>query len=222
MELNKKIPKDMAIGSIYSTNNYGDIVIVEYVDSRNVTVEFINTGFVIVKTANSVRNGTIKDVLKPTAYGVGFIGIGKHKTGTNSKPNKKYQTWKGMLERCYCKKCQKKHPTYIGCTVDKEWHNYQNFAKWYDENFKPNLQLDKDKLTNSNKIYSKDTCIFITSQENSEVSLAKTWNFISPYGEHVKIINLAKFCRKNNLNRWQMAAVHNGKTQDTKGWTKYV
>ena len=75
-----------------------------------------------------------------------------------------------MLTRCYDEKYQEKYPTYNGCTVCEEWLNFQNFAKWYDENsYEVNnekMNLDKDILVKHNKIYSPDTCIFVPQAIN--------------------------------------------------------
>jgi hypothetical protein len=76
-----------------------------------------------------------------------------------------------MLQRCYSKKYQEKEPTYVGCTVCDEWLNFQNFAKWYDENYYEvegeKMQLDKDILTKGNKIYNPENCIFVSQRINS-------------------------------------------------------
>lgn len=64
----------------------------------------------------------------------------------------------------------KKHPTYTDCEVCDEWLNFQNFAKWYDENFYEvdgeRMHLDKDILVKGNKIYSPETCIFVPQKIN--------------------------------------------------------
>ena len=75
-----------------------------------------------------------------------------------------------MLERCYYEIVQSKQPTYKGCSVCDEWHNFQNFAKWFDENYyqcgNEKTHLDKDILFKKNKIYSPDTCIFVPQKIN--------------------------------------------------------
>ena len=75
-----------------------------------------------------------------------------------------------MIKRCYNKKATEKEPTYIGCAVDERWHNFQNFAEWYDENYNPETMkewhLDKDILIKRNKIYSHETCCFVPQEIN--------------------------------------------------------
>lgn len=74
--------------------------------------------------------------------------------------------WKGMLGRCYSEKHQSKRPTYIGCSVCEEWLLFSNFKKWFDENYTPGYELDKDILVEGNKVYSPDTCRFVPKYIN--------------------------------------------------------
>jgi len=78
-----------------------------------------------------------------------------------------------MLRRCYSKKYQSTRPTYIGCTVCDEWLNFQNFAKWYDENYyefennsKRGMNLDKDILNKNNTIYCPEYCVYVHDRIN--------------------------------------------------------
>ncbi|OMH22071.1 hypothetical protein AC231_05460 [Clostridium pasteurianum] len=78
---------------------------------------------------------------------------------------KAYHTWYNMLTRCYNEKWQEKYPTYKGCIVCEEWHNYQVFSKWFYKNYYEieghRMDLDKDILIKGNKIYSPETSIFV-------------------------------------------------------------
>lgn len=73
-----------------------------------------------------------------------------------------------MIERCYDPKYQDRSPTYIGCSVDNEWLNFQNFAEWLTNHDYYNLgyDLDKDLLTKGSKIYSPLHCSLIPSEIN--------------------------------------------------------
>ena len=70
-----------------------------------------------------------------------------------------------MLRRCYNERELNKQPTYRGCSVCDEWHNFQNFAQWYTDNYYEIdgecMELDKDILHKGNKIYSPDNCVFV-------------------------------------------------------------
>lgn len=113
------------------------------------------------------NNKKPKDRLNPSIYGVGFIGIGKFKSCKGKSKSKIYQTWQHMLARCYCNKTQKIQPTYIGCTVCIEWHNFQNFAEWHQKNYIDGFFLDKDIKRPGNKVYSPDNCLFVPSSINN-------------------------------------------------------
>ena len=76
-----------------------------------------------------------------------------------------------MLRRCYDEKLKEKYPTYFNkCTVCDEWHNFQNFAKWYNENIyqvgTERMHIDKDIRCNNNKIYSPETCLIVPQRIN--------------------------------------------------------
>lgn len=167
LELRMKIPSDMISGVVHKTRFCGDLEIVEYSGAHNVKARFKSTATTKTVSAHQIRSGKVKDHNFPTSKGVGFIGIGKY----NAIENKKhYGLWRGVMERGLSESFKAKNPTYKGCTVHPDWHNFQNFAKWYEENH-PNdggkWELDKDILTVGNKIYSPDTCLFLPHWINS-------------------------------------------------------
>ena len=81
-----------------------------------------------------------------------------------------YRTWKSMLERCYSNKYQERRPTYKGCTVSEEWKTFSNFRAWMEKQDWEGKQLDKDLLMVDNKVYSAETCVFVTHSVNSFTS----------------------------------------------------
>lgn len=112
-----------------------------------------------------------KNLYKKTAYGVGFIGEGNYKVSVKRVYTHQYIFWRTMLRRCYSSNFHNQSLTYKNCTVSSEWHNFQNFAKWFDENYYEidgeRMNLDKDILVKGNKVYSPDTCIFVPSIINN-------------------------------------------------------
>ncbi|MEE8289764.1 MAG: hypothetical protein V3R25_10170 [Nitrosomonadaceae bacterium] len=78
-----------------------------------------------------------------------------------------YQAWASMLERCYSPKCQRRWPTYMGCSVVEEWHSFIAFRAWMEGQDWQGRELDKDILVDGNKVYGPDTCVFIDSKVNS-------------------------------------------------------
>lgn len=114
------------------------------------------------------KNGTLRCPYEPRVLNKGYIGEGKY---SYNKHKKIYNTWCHMLKRCYSEDYQNKKPTYIGCEVCEEWFNFQNFAKWFEENYYEiegeTIALDKDILVKNNKIYSPNTCVFVPERINT-------------------------------------------------------
>lgn len=81
-----------------------------------------------------------------------------------------YRTWADMLVRCYSKKSQKRYPSYRGCSVADEWLLFSNFKSWMEKQDWENNHLDKDILFVGNKVYSEDTCVFISPMVNTFVT----------------------------------------------------
>lgn len=214
----RKTPSDMVAGTRHVTNKSGELEVVEYLDAYNVRVRFIDTGFEIATQASSIRSGEVKDKLRPSVFGIGYLGDGEFKTWANYGRTKEYVAWQNMLQRCYDPKCHVKRPTYIGCSVCAEWHNFQNFAKWMSKQNCEGKQLDKDIKVEGNKVYSPETCMFVTPAENVVEANAKQYAFVSPSGVVTDVYNLSEFCRENGLDQGNMSNVHAGKLKQHKGW----
>lgn len=162
------------VGEKFITNEGYNIEIVEYFGSKNSTVRFEDGTLVENKEYADLRKGKVKNPNHKSVYGIGYFGIGNHMSRhIGGKKIKKYNTWQGILERCYDEKSYVNHPTYEVCSVAEEWHNFQNFGDWFEENFKPEImdswQLDKDILIKGNKVYSPETCCFVPAEINSIV-----------------------------------------------------
>jgi hypothetical protein len=92
--------------------------------------------------------------------------------------------WRNMLERCYGES-EKSYKYYggSGVTVSNEWLEFSAFFSWFLDNYKEGLYLDKDILPNPNKVYSKDTCCFVTREVNNRFSKRKKTSDL-PEGVH--------------------------------------
>ena len=161
--------KQERIGEIRYNKHGSKMKIHEYIDSMNVVIKFEN-GYTTKNTYNAFKKEEIKNPYDKTVFNTGYIGEGKYKVSTNRVFNNIYKLWKRMMGRCYDISYINKYPTYKDCSVCEEWHNYQNFAKWHDENYYKiegeEIHLDKDILIKGNKIYSPDTCIFVPDRIN--------------------------------------------------------
>lgn len=183
------------------TTDFGDSgVITKYVNQHEIYVTFDNTDNVI-----RCRYGQLKRLdnpMRPTIYGVGYIGIGKYKGSEDSKDSthaKYYKLWCSMMARCYGN-VLKTRQTYEGCVVCEEWHNYQNFAEWCEKNYyeieAEVMNLDKDILNKYAKTYSPETCIFVPQRINSMFTRANGKRSNTPIGVHERkdTGKFASFC----------------------------
>lgn len=157
------VKKVERLNMVLPTDKYGDVVVVDYKDTHNVTVKFINTGTIVKTKWYHIKSG-VKDYNQATLYGVGIYGKEKADTKTKS-----YKTWNRMLERCY-----KNLKNYELCTVSDNFKNFSYFENWRKtqvgcENI--SWHLDKDILVKGNKIYSEDTCCFVPQEINGLFTL---------------------------------------------------
>jgi hypothetical protein len=152
------------IGEQFTLNSGEKVTIVEYFNKNNIIIKF-NDGCILKNvTMESVVAGWLKNPMLPTICGIGYFGVGKY----SSKNNKKiYNIWSLMIRRCYDEVNRHKFPTYLGCTVDECWYNFQVFAEWYENNYIEDFHLDKDILCKECKIYSPETCAFVPREINN-------------------------------------------------------
>lgn len=158
-------------GDTFKNNEGCEFVVIDYINHSKILIKFQDVyEFEKFTDAKSIRLGNIKNLYFKSILGIGFLGVGSYVANVKRRPTKAYSLFLSMFNRCYSEKYQEKQPTYIGCSVAPEWHNFQNFAKWFDiNNLKCgiNYQLDKDILVKGNKIYSPDTCCFVPKEINS-------------------------------------------------------
>ena len=145
-------------------------------------VEFIETGYVANVQVSNIPADKVKDRRRPSVYGVGFIGsdirIPSRESG--SEVRRAYDVWANMLKRCYG---DYDDYSYDGVVVDKRWHSFTNFLNslpkipgyelWVERPFE--YQLDKDIRVPGSKVYSLDTCSFVTIAENMADCLKRRW-----------------------------------------------
>ena len=153
-------------------NNFGSkMIITGYRNARDIDVYFpeYNWTFEHARYQN-FKNRALKCPYEPRTFEIGYLGEGKYKTIENGKTTDEYDVWSSMLQRCYDPKYQEKHPTYKGCKVEEYLLNFQNMGEWIEDNYYevPGEQmcLDKDILCKGNKIYSRETCIFVPERIN--------------------------------------------------------
>jgi len=215
------IPIDFYPGKIFTTNNFGKLQIIKYVNAHEVHVVFINTGFITTGRTSNIRKGFMRDPYHPFLANIGFTGEGKYKNTRHGKYKKIYSIWSSMLKRCYSTKTHINNPTYKKCTVIPLWHNFQNFAKWFEQNYIEGYELDKDIIKTGNKEYGPNTCLFVPRIQNIQKAKACFFTLISPTGKKHEIYNLEAFCRNHKLHSASLRQVRSGKRTHTKGWKLY-
>ena len=157
------------VGKVCKSNLSGDFKILKYNNSKNVEIQFTNTGYRKVAVMKEVRNGEVKDPYVSSVYGVGILGT-KYPPSMGGRNTKEYNLWQNMLQRCYSDTFQKKQPTYEGCEASKNFLYYEYFYEWCQNQIGFSNQgwhLDKDLLIKGNKVYSESTCVFIPSEINA-------------------------------------------------------
>lgn len=175
--------KAKIVGLVYTTNEGYDVSIIDYIDTHNVLIKFIDyPDLQLWSTMQNIQKGQIKNPYHKSVYGIGYYGVGCYTGRPNALNNiidcktEQYKKWHSMFVRCYSDNYHKKEPQYIGCSVAEEFHNYQNFAQWYDrkkyECSYP-LELDKDLLIRDNRIYSPHTCCLIPEEINSNLNYTR-------------------------------------------------
>ena len=156
-------------GDVFTTREGGSVTVIGYRGCRTVLIKHNDShGHESSTAVSSLRTGSIKNPYHPSVFGVGFIGVGEHPVSVAGKPTKSYQAWRTMLRLSYDPVIQTRLPSYIGCTVHPDWHNYQNFAEWYERQYRAEgWELGKGLIIEGNKLYSADTCVFVPQALNS-------------------------------------------------------
>lgn len=160
------------LGEIKNNSKGTLMKIIGYRNNNDVDVEFLDD-FHYVKehqTYSNFSHGTIKNPYDKTMCGIGYIGVGKHmaRNSDTHKLERIYQIWAALFDRCYHNK--EKYPAYYDkCEICEEWHNYQNFADWYEKNeyeCDGRLHIDKDILNPNCNIYSPENCLLVPQRIN--------------------------------------------------------
>lgn len=159
--------------------------IIEYVNASNMSV-LIDDKYILHKIRYCrFKEGIVINPYHKSVANTGFTGIGKYKTmDGGNKQLAVYKLWAGMINRCYSEVLNKQKPTYKDVTVHPDWHNFQNFAKWFEENYIEGFHLDKDILCKDCKEYSADNCCFVPREINNLFTLRNNKRGDYPIGVH--------------------------------------
>lgn len=212
----------------YKTKKYGDVEVIGLGSKYNYyTVRFLQTGNIGEYRKDAVERGEIRDKYAITLCGVGAIGNIK----TRGKYKRYYTIWRNMIMRCYHEENKR---SYFGkVIVCDRWKTFEYFYDdiqkidgWDQELFDSGkLVLDKNikQRHRDTKVYSKDTCKWVDTSENSSIQDAQQKCFIAiaPDGQMFNGDNITAFGREHGLERKQISAVLHGRFKTTMGWKFY-
>jgi len=113
-----------------------------------------------------------------------------------------YRKWSSMLKRCYSSKYHLEHPSYIDCTVCDKWLTFSNFKKWMETQGWEGKELDKDILIEGNKLYSHETCLFVTQATNNLLTDSRRSRGAFPIGVSRGYKGYQTGCRSGSNNKY--------------------
>lgn len=163
------IKKRIEVGDIFTNSSGSVAVVIERKNYSEILVQFQDEfQHSVIVRGDVLKSGRFKNPYYKSVCGVGYVGVGKYRVSEGGRTTKAYIHWSHALERCYNKEYQEKYPSYLGCTVCKEWHNFQVFAEWFysQGHYQKRFHLDKDLLFKNNKVYSPETCTLIPERIN--------------------------------------------------------
>ena len=163
------VKKINRIGERSFSNQGYEMLIIEYHNNKNVIIEFQDEYKAKARCSYiHFKNGQVNNPYHKSVYGVGFIGDGKYSNKTHPKI---YAEWIDLIRRCFDKDFKNKYTTYKDCILEDYLLCFQNFAKWYEDNYyqfrDEIMQVDKDILKHGNKEYSPDNCMIVPSCINA-------------------------------------------------------
>lgn len=145
--LNEKKYASERLGEIHKNKQGFTVEIIEYFDSANCTVRFSDGKILKNVVYGNVKRGTVENPWFRKNRNGGYVGVGKYKSTTHMSI---YQIWDRMTKNHNINLC-------------KEWRNFQNFAKWYEDNYTTGFNFDKTMLSD-NCEYSPKTCCFVPKE----------------------------------------------------------
>lgn len=214
------------VGMEFESNKSGKLKVIEKIKNNKkgyiYKIIFYN-GYITTATASNIKKGNVKNPYHPVVFGVGCYG--------NVEPKHfLYRKWNDMLRRCYSKK-SKDYKWYgrRGVTVCNEWLCFENYIndvkliEGYDEELIINNKIHLDKDILGGNIYSKDTCLWISKEENLKEMLQrnkfkkfKAIRLIDEYEEEG--YNQTEFAKKYKLRPSGINTVLNKHINTHKGW----
>lgn len=176
------------IGDILHSDRFGDAEVIDIVKRKRnkstsatrfrtyVVVRFLNTGYITECDPHNFKKNKARDYLQPNVQGVGVLGYVEHISG-RLRDMPEYRIWESVLHRCYgIEDYSVSNSSYENAFVEDRWRRFDYFLedipyiprynmwKRFKEEYpktKNIFEFDKDMLIRNNKIYSRNTCMFV-------------------------------------------------------------
>lgn len=211
----------------YQSNTSGPYKILEILDERKAgkivaSIMFLETGTVRDVQLTCALNGQVRDPYRVSVCGFGI-------TGENDTKTREYETWHSMVTRCYNQNAANYHLYGAkGVTVCERWRYYDNFLidittlPGYDlwKQYPGKYALDKDmrqmNVPEYLKVYSPDTCCFISIVENAKYAGA----YLNNHKENVTSKYMGVYKKPNG--NFEVNITVNGKAYNFSTYTSEV
>ena len=165
---NRILTRQKRIGQQKYNNNGELMEIVDYKNSRDITIKFEDG--TIMNNVNywNFMNGRVKKYNRPNKYNKGVNPV------NDGSRTKEYSLWDGIMNRCFSNNKKVQSPSYLNVTCCNEWLDYKTFCEWLhsQSNWEKcrdgeKWAIDKDIIRKGNKIYSPLYCCLVPHNVNS-------------------------------------------------------
>lgn len=182
-----------------------------------------DSGYETEAYSSNISDGLVKDLLRPTVYSKGIVGVGKYSRKTHGK---EYSLWANMIHRVNY------NPYYKDVSVCKEWYCFQtfcsdiggmvNYSLWKSGQ---EYQLDKD--ISGGRVYSKKNCKFVLSVINREQAVkSRRKSSVKMFkatkkstGEIFVFKNQIEFIENHGVTQQNLSKCVNGLRKTVDGWS---
>jgi hypothetical protein len=170
------------VGETYDSTSYGKFIVLESIKElprQRYKIKFVDTGYETIVRRFAISVGQVKDPYAKSILGVACLGI------ATAKDNKVlYQTWQNMLRRVYdTTRHNWKNYGGNGVTICDRWLCFEYFLEDIEKIdgynleliLSGNLVLDKDSKDRARKLYSVETCTWMSKESNAELRDTTTY-----------------------------------------------
>ncbi|WIL01895.1 HNH homing endonuclease [Salmonella phage D5lw] len=158
---------------------------------------------------------------KKLVCGVGLNDTPERPARVGGKMTADYMAWTAMLQRVYDPKYHGRQPTYLGCSVVKEWLKRSCFIEWFDGNYVAGWYLDKDILKPGNKEYGPETCIYVPGWLNTFINDSRAIRGNLPIGVSLHKPNGKYLSQCKNFNTTKNLGYYKTPSEAHEAWLEF-